>query len=268
MFEQLLTGRVRAWEPREAMVALVSILFHAAGIVALLAASYLWLTPIPLPQLRPVLIGTVLFPRAGAPAPKLGGSPSAAIPKETVTKRSQSHEEVSQPSTREETAESSAAGIASSRNAQAGDLSAGDGTPDGDLHGSLDGGKGGKCVGEHCDPEGPSGAGPGFEGGTGETCPGIDRVTDPVIIESSKALPRYPDFARRSGVEGQAILQAVIGIDGGVGSIVVLREIPAHVGFGEAAVEAASHWRYLPGSLGGKPVPVQITITVMFTLSR
>src|SRR5881396_3724576 len=73
MFEQILTGRGHRMEPREAFFALLSLFFHATGIASLLAASWLSLAPIPLPKLHPELVAPVVFPRAGAPAPRLGG---------------------------------------------------------------------------------------------------------------------------------------------------------------------------------------------------
>jgi len=115
-----------------------------------------------------------------------------------------------------------------------------------------------------------NGAGVSGEGiGTGGILvPGIHPVTDPSIIQSSKVLPRYPAMARHAGVEGRVLLQAVIGADGSVGSVVVLKESPSRVGFGEAAVEAVSRWRYHPGTYQGTPVAVYLTITVDFTLAR
>jgi TonB family protein len=272
MFEQLLTGRIRTAHPREAAVALVSILFHAAGISLLLAASYLYLTPLPLPRLRPVLVTTAMFPRAGVPAPQLGASPEAAQSKSLETKKSKSNEELSQPTQPTYPIEDKAADDNPAPAEATEAIGSGPGDPGGDPEGSAVGIPGGRCVGENCDPDGPIGNGPGFKNGTmdsqGPFRPGIDPVTDPVIIESSKVLPRYPDFARRAGVEGHAILRAVIGIDGSVGSIVILRESPERIGFGESAVEAVSRWSYHPGTLRGVPVPVEITITVTFALSR
>jgi protein TonB len=98
--------------------------------------------------------------------------------------------------------------------------------------------------------------------------PGLHQVTEPSIIASSKVLPKYPEVARHAGVEGRVLLQAVIGADGKVGSVLVLKESPSRVGFGEAAAEAVSRWRYHPGTLHGEPVAVQMTITVEFTLAR
>jgi TonB family protein len=272
MFEQLLTGRIRTVEPREAAVAFVSIMFHAAGIALLLAASYLYLTPLPLPRLRPVLVTTAMFPGGGAPAPKLGASVTAAAAKKSEPEPSRSKEDLTQPTPPIDSLEDKSIDNDTASREVSDATASTPGSPEGDPLGSAVGVPGGKCVGENCNPEGPVGNGPGSKDGIADSQgpfhPGIDAVTDPVIIDSSKTLPRYPDFARRAGVEGQAILRAVIGIDGSVGSIVVLRENPMHVGFGEAAIEAVSRWSYHPGTLRGAPVPVEITITVTFALSR
>jgi periplasmic protein TonB len=276
MFEQTMTTRVQRMEPREAILALLSVFFHVTGIAALLAASWLSLTPVPFPKLYPELVQPVLLFRAGPAAPKLGGGNSPAVvaePKsESARQETQKLDEnltqpIPQPA--EEVAQ---ADPAAHSEADSTAIPAGPGTPDGSLDGALDGIKGGKCVGENCDPNGPVGNGPGDSAAGFDSAeihlPGINQVTEPLIIASSKALPRYPEIARRAGVQGRVLLQAVIGVDGKVGSVVVLKEDPSRVGFGDAAIEAVSRWRYQPGTLLGRPVAVQLTITVDFTLAH
>jgi protein TonB len=138
--------------------------------------------------------------------------------------------------------------------------------------GDPQGKKGATCVGEGCDPGGPVGTGPGIGPGSGEDAstifrPGLEGVSEPAIIESSKVLPRYPELARRSRVTGRVILEAVIQTDGTVASVQILGEFPPRLGFGEAAAEAVSRWRYRPGMQYGVPVAVYFTVTVDFALS-
>ncbi len=96
--------------------------------------------------------------------------------------------------------------------------------------------------------------------------PGLDGVTNPIKREGSYVQPMYPEAARRDMVQGAVILQAIIGADGSVGSITVLREEQPDYGFRESAVEAVRQWRYDPATRDGVPVPVYLTINVRFSL--
>jgi len=75
--------------------------------------------------------------------------------------------------------------------------------------------------------------------------------------------PEYPDLARQAHVTGMVIVEAIIGPDGRVGNISVLRSIPM---LDEAAVAAVKQWVYAPTLLNGIPVPVIMTITLRFSL--
>lgn len=77
--------------------------------------------------------------------------------------------------------------------------------------------------------------------------------------------PAYPEIARRANVEGTVIIEAVIGVDGGVRDARVLRSVPL---LDRAALDAVKQWRYAPTRLGGVAVPVIVTVTVQFRLQR
>jgi protein TonB len=77
------------------------------------------------------------------------------------------------------------------------------------------------------------------------------------------APPVYPPLALTARVEGDVILEAVIGSDGRVRDVRVLRSVQL---LDEAAVEAVKRWRYTPTRLNGIPVPVIMTVTVSFRL--
>ena len=79
------------------------------------------------------------------------------------------------------------------------------------------------------------------------------------------AAPRYPAIAQAAGVEGLVILEAVIGEDGFVQNVRVLRGKPL---LDDAAADAVRQWRFTPTLLNGQPVPVVMTVTVSFTLNR
>jgi TonB family protein len=76
--------------------------------------------------------------------------------------------------------------------------------------------------------------------------------------------PVYPAVAQQARVSGIVILEAVVGTDGAVTDIRVLKSIAL---LDEAAIEAARQWRYAPTTLNGVPVPVIMTVTVNFNLS-
>jgi len=75
--------------------------------------------------------------------------------------------------------------------------------------------------------------------------------------------PEYPAIARSARVAGIVILEAVLGEDGSVRDVKVLRSIPL---LDKAAVDAVRQWRFTPTLLNGEPVPVVMTITVAFNL--
>jgi protein TonB len=100
---------------------------------------------------------------------------------------------------------------------------------------------------------------------SGPLIAGVD-ATMPVLIPGTRVEPVYPEMARRTGVEGKVILQAVIHKDGTVGDIQVLRAPQPDLGFSEAAKEAVVQWRYQPGKQGDRPVDVIFTIVVDFRI--
>jgi protein TonB len=79
------------------------------------------------------------------------------------------------------------------------------------------------------------------------------------------APPVYPAIARAAGVQGTVILEATIDVDGSVRDVKVLRSIPL---LDQAAIDAVRQWQYSATRLNGVPVPVIMTVTVTFTLSR
>ena len=121
------------------------------------------------------------------------------------------------------------------------------------------------CPGCNGDGSG-EGAGPG--GGEEIFGPGDPRVMQPVLIESTRAVPKYPEIARRARVEGTVILLITIGPDGTVGQVEVLRAPDQIWGFDLAALEAVKRWRYRPALMSGRPVSVYAQVMVEFTLSR
>jgi periplasmic protein TonB len=79
-----------------------------------------------------------------------------------------------------------------------------------------------------------------------------------------KILPTYPALARAARLQGQVVLQAVIGKQGGIENLRVLSGHPMLV---PAAIEAVRQWRYRPYILNSEPVEVETQITVNFSLT-
>jgi protein TonB len=75
--------------------------------------------------------------------------------------------------------------------------------------------------------------------------------------------PLYPSIALAARVQGPVLLEAIIDTEGRVQSVRVLRSPPM---LDAAAVDAVRQWRYTPTLLNGTPVPVIMTVTVMFQL--
>lgn len=75
--------------------------------------------------------------------------------------------------------------------------------------------------------------------------------------------PRYPDDARRAGVSGTVLIQALVDRDGRVRDIRVTHSIPV---LDAAAKTAVSRWRFKPAMSQGEPVAVWVAVPVKFSL--
>jgi protein TonB len=75
--------------------------------------------------------------------------------------------------------------------------------------------------------------------------------------------PIYPPVALAARREGLVIVEAVIGENGAVRDVRVLRSIPL---LDQAAVDAVRQWRFTPTLLNGEPVPIVMNVTVKFQL--
>jgi peptidyl-prolyl cis-trans isomerase A (cyclophilin A) len=79
----------------------------------------------------------------------------------------------------------------------------------------------------------------------------------------SHTVPVYPPDAKKAGVSGTVVLQAVIGTDGLVKNLTLVNGPQA---LQQAATDAVKTWVYRPYLLNGQPVEVKTTINVIFTL--
>jgi protein TonB len=111
------------------------------------------------------------------------------------------------------------------------------------------------------DGTGSSSGGPGCEG-----CKVLPAdaygVTPPVALESPALV--YPELARRARAEGVVILEAIIGADGSVRDVRVLRG--AGPLLDPSAVEVVRRWRYRAARIGERPVAVFLKVVVTYSL--
>jgi len=87
--------------------------------------------------------------------------------------------------------------------------------------------------------------------------PGMSR---PVPLSTPRA--HYTEVARRAGVQGVVIIEAVIDEKGRVEDMRVLKGLP--LGLDQQAVEAVRTWRFKPATRDHKPVKVYYTLLVNF----
>jgi protein TonB len=77
--------------------------------------------------------------------------------------------------------------------------------------------------------------------------------------------PRYPDLARRQGIEGVTTLRFQVLTSGRVGNVAVARSA-GHTSLDRAAVEAVKTWLFEPARRGKEPIAVWVTLPVRFQL--
>jgi TonB family C-terminal domain len=87
-------------------------------------------------------------------------------------------------------------------------------------------------------------------------------IRQPVLTH--KVEPVYPALAIKSHIQGYVVLEAVVGKEGKVGKIKVLRSPNSLLT--AAAIDAVQRWLYKPAVLNGHPISVYFTVTVKFEL--
>jgi len=95
---------------------------------------------------------------------------------------------------------------------------------------------------------------------------GMDGVSKPVMVVSSRVQPNYPEMARKTGVKGPAVLQIIVLKDGTVGDIWILSSPSRDLGFDEAVIAAVRQWRFQPALKDGTPVDARWGVVVDFAL--
>ena len=84
--------------------------------------------------------------------------------------------------------------------------------------------------------------------------PGAEGAKAPLLYE-----------AMRQKVQGTVEMQAVVDKDGAVSEARVVRSV--HPDLDEEALKAVKAWRFVPGTVDGKPAPVLVEIEMSFAVS-
>ena len=92
--------------------------------------------------------------------------------------------------------------------------------------------------------------------------PGAAGVLMPTLLKEVK--PEYPLSKRSSGIQGIVTLDCVVLTDGTVGDVRVARGLDPDLD--QEAIRSMRQWRFKPGQKDGKPVPVQVSVEISFTL--
>lgn len=76
--------------------------------------------------------------------------------------------------------------------------------------------------------------------------------------------PTYPEMAREANVQGRVVLHVLVGKDGRVKNVKVMRSVTM---LDQAAVDAVKKWVFKPALSNNKPVAVWVAVPVRFTLN-
>lgn len=79
---------------------------------------------------------------------------------------------------------------------------------------------------------------------------------------------KYPEIARRSGVECHVIVGALIDVNGKCIKTVMVKDTEAKLGFAEAAQEAVMKMKWIPATQRDKKIKVWISVPVSFVLNQ
>ncbi|MDO9577123.1 MAG: energy transducer TonB [Candidatus Cloacimonadales bacterium] len=102
----------------------------------------------------------------------------------------------------------------------------------------------------------------------------IGKTSKFVIYEDApfpikKTLPKYPDFAKQAGIQGEVWVEVEVFADGSVGAIEIKKSLMAGPGgLDEAAIKAVRQWEFSPAKSGGKAVACWVTFPVIFNLEK
>jgi protein TonB len=110
-----------------------------------------------------------------------------------------------------------------------------------------------------------SGLGPGSGGGTGGGVYEMGNgVESPVAIKSVQ--PTYTSEAMRAKIQGEVVLDAIVEPNGTLTILTVAKSLDRQFGLDQAAIDAATQWRFIPGKKDGQNVRVKVQMILEFRL--
>ncbi len=90
------------------------------------------------------------------------------------------------------------------------------------------------------------------------------RVSDAAYLNNP--IPSYPPIARRTGVQGKALLRVHVSTEG-IAIEVQLHQSSGSSALDEAALEAVRKWRFVPAKQGTEPVVAWVLVPIDFRLN-
>ncbi len=99
------------------------------------------------------------------------------------------------------------------------------------------------------------------------------RPADFVAFDKAPAIakriaPKYPELAKKAGIEGEVWVKIWVREDGKVETVEVQKRSGTDIGFEEAVIEAAKQFEFEPAMMQGKPVAVWVAIPFHFSLKE
>ena len=91
-------------------------------------------------------------------------------------------------------------------------------------------------------------------------------VSLPVVLTEVK--PKYTPAAMEAKIQGSVWLECVVNEQGDISETKVTKSLDTVYGLDQAAMDAASQWKFKPAQKDGKPVAVAITLELTFTLKK
>jgi periplasmic protein TonB len=89
-------------------------------------------------------------------------------------------------------------------------------------------------------------------------------VIRPKVVSSVN--PQSTAAALEARIQGAILLGVVVLPDGTVGEVTIAQSLDSVYGLDDEAVKAVKQWRFEPGAKNGKPVAVEVEITMTFSL--
>jgi len=100
--------------------------------------------------------------------------------------------------------------------------------------------------------------------GSGQAGNSIPAVVDTKPVPLNRPKPRYTESARANRVQGSVLLRVLVGEDGNVKNVRVVRGLPD--GLTEEAISAARQTKFKPAMKDGKPVPFWVGLEMNFNI--